>query len=163
MTINISDFLKKALDYFDEQNLKYSNYLKKSYMIQKKNNDKIIYDKDKEININKQILGCLYHKTNVFIWGWVFSNFTLEENKLARELLNYGLNLDPNHGNINHYFLKTLLVNSRLLIDNDFDLELLLSICSYILKNKMDFLYSQDRYDDKNKVFITEYYLIKKK
>jgi hypothetical protein len=144
-----ADFIKKSLDHFDNQNLKNIKLI---------NNENLLKDK---IVFNDQILGCYYYDTNTYMWGWLLPFLNLSETKISRELLNYGLSLDPISNNVNHFFLKSLLVNSRIYVNNDFELDLLLSISSYLLKNKIDFIYPKHFKDNNNKLLFTSYFLIK--
>ena len=81
--------------------------------------------------------------------------------KISRELLNYGLTLDPNTNTYDHFFLKSLLVNSRININTCFDLDLIQAISAYILKDKYTFIYPYSLKDINNNNIITTFFLIK--
>ena len=81
---------------------------------------------------------------------------------LSRELLNYGLKLEPSSNSLEHFYIKALLVNSRVKIDEDIQLETNLAICSYLTKNKILFIYPRRRYLNNEKTkYVTFYYFIK--
>ena len=166
MENHLNDFILKSIKYFDKQNKKYSNYLNKTKLILT-NNDKtcqIINIKTGEtikIKCNYEILGVFDHNSNVFLWGWSLPYLSLNETKISKELLNYGLKLEPSSNTISHFFLKSLLVNARNNIETDFDLDLIQAICSYILKDKCDFIYPLDLNDNNNNKIMTSYILIK--
>jgi hypothetical protein len=149
------DFIIKSLKYFDQQNTKYSKYIR-----YKSENLFILNSEKKKILDlrNTEILGIFYNETNVFVWGWVIPDFRITN--ISRRILNYGLNLDKLETN-EHHFIKPLLVNSRIYIDYDYNLDLLLCIVSNLSKNKFDYIYSIVFKDINNKSIYTAYYLIK--
>jgi hypothetical protein len=151
------DFIIKSLKYFDQQNMKYNKYLK--YKI---TNGFIVDAEDKNILDLRttELLGIFYIKSNVFVWGWVIPDFRIT--KVSKYILNYGLNLDKLDTN-EHYFIKPLLVNSRIYIDYDYNLDLLLCIISNLSKNKFDYIFPVTTKDINNKSIYTAYYLIKVK
>lgn len=159
--MEISDFMKKSLDYFDVQNNKYETFLSGKYIM----NNKQFIEKDTNniININYEILGIFQHETNVFIWGWLIPYYSIDEIKITRELLDYGLRLDPKSNTLDHFYLKTLLVNSRINIKNDIELDLILAISSYLLKDKIKFIFKSTllQNNNNNNYSITTFYLIK--
>jgi hypothetical protein len=122
------DLIKKSLDYFDNQNNKYKKYLSEDYDLLLEENK--IFNKNNQTfkNIKFEVLGIFHHSSNVFFWGWVLPYLSIDETKISRELLNYGLNLDPKSNNLEHFYLKSLFLNSRIYIENDFDLDLIQSI-----------------------------------
>ena len=154
------EFIKKSLDYFDKQNYKYSNFIKNTSIIIKNNQ---ILDKTEIIlsNFIRQVLGVYHYSSNVFFWGWVLPFLSVDEIKISRELLNYGLTLDPNTNTYDHFFLKSLLVNSRININTCFDLDLIQAISAYILKDKYTFIYPYSLKDNNNNIIITTFFLIK--
>jgi hypothetical protein len=155
--MEISDFIKKSLNYFDIQNDENKIYSNKYYQI---NDDRLINKETNEIiRIEREVLGVFYHDTQVFIWSWVIPNLSINETKVARELLNYGLKLDPKSNTLDHYYLKTLLVNSRIHIKNDIELNLIQAISSYLLKDKIDFIYAYS--PSGTKILLTTFYIIK--
>jgi len=154
------DLIKKSLDYFDNQNSKYKKYLSEEYYLSLKENK--IFNKNNEtfINIKFEVLGIFHHNTKVFFWGWVLPYLSINETKTSRELLNYGLNLDPESNNLEHFYLKSLFLNSRIYIENDFDLDLIQSISTYLLKNKLSFIF-KGILNTNDSFLITTFYLIK--
>lgn len=156
--MEIPDLIKKSLDYFDKQNNKFDKYLGGEILLKEK---KIFNKTDKSFNnINFEVLGIFHHSSKVFFWGWVLPYLSINETKISRQLLNYGLNLDPQSNNTEHFYLKSLFVNSRIYIENDFDLDLIQSISSYLLKDKFNFIYS-GVIKSKGDTLITTFYLVK--
>lgn len=164
---NLGQFIKKTLKYYDEQNLKYKDYLNSDNVkfdtIEDKITLKTSSNKD-AIHEDYEVLGYFDNQTNVWIWGWVLSDLNLETTKICKELLNYGLKLEPSTNIYEHYFIKTILVNSRILIEDFTQLEVNLSIYAYLMRDKYKFIYPRKRYiDSTNKdKYIVIYYVIKK-
>jgi hypothetical protein len=161
--MNISDLIKNSLDYYDNQNIKYNKYLPLNSILL--NNEKtIINKKDNNISvkINYEVLGVFDYNTKIFIWGWVLPYLNSNETKISRELLNYGLNINPSSSTPDHFYLKSLLVNSRINIDTDFDINLIIALSSYLLKNKFSFIFPDTiTKKEDNDYFLTTYYMIK--
>jgi hypothetical protein len=161
--MEMGDFLKKALKYYDNQKNKNKNYLDNTTI-----EDKTIIDLESEKVILKlskndvQVLGIFHPESNIFIWGWVPPDFSIDETVLSRELLNYALHLNPISNTNEHSLLKSLLINSRILVKSSLDLELLLAISAYILKDKISFIHHYDLIDESDKrIVIRTYYLVK--
>ncbi len=145
---NINELILKALDYYDSQKLKY-NYLINNKNIEFKNKDEIIFNTDDEtITTLYEILGYFDKKTNIWIWGWVL-NENMSSTEISKNLLNYGLKLGPERQEIpEHFFIKSLLVNSRILIDDEIQLDINIAIYSYLLKGKFSFIYPKKIFND---------------
>ena len=164
MDNHITDLIKKSLIYFDNQNNKYNKFLKntKIHINEKKilniKDDKNI---DDSLKFETEILGIFNHQPNVFLWSWSLPYLATNETKISKELLNYGLKLEPSSNTVSHFFLKSLLVNARNYIESDFDLDLILALSSYILKEKYSFIYPTNTYNKEKKIIITTYFLVK--
>jgi len=164
MENHINDLIKKSLIYFDNQNDKYKMYLQNTeiYLIEKQIVNKIT---NKNINNNlkfeTEVLGIYSHPTNVFIWSWSLPYLDINDTVISKELLNYGLKLDPSSNTMSHFYLKSLLVNARNYIESDFDLDLIQAISAYILKDKYNFIYPINLYNKDKKIFMTTYFLVK--
>ena len=166
MNNNINDLsilIKKALEYYDIQNTKYQHISK---LIN------LPLDREKNIikfpNINTEfkyeILGLFDSITNVWLWAWMSPDFLYNETNIVRNLLNYGLKINPtliNEISFNKIYLKTQLVNSRFVLEDSVQLELHLAISSYLAKDKFKFIYKKNKYINKEKnKYISIYYLV---
>jgi len=163
---NLNFIILKALEEFDNKNKIYRKYIKE---------DDISFDRDKltiKFNtLNKkfkyQNLGAFETNTDLWIWAWMMPIFKPNEIQLSIELLNYGLkNYDPllsKDGSSmienEDTFFKIQLVNSRFLITRQFQLDLLLSIIQFLLKDKILFIYKRRKKLSENK-FLDFFYLI---
>jgi len=144
---SLNEFIKKALIHYDNQNIKYLSMLKLNHenVIFNSDNTEItfIYDNKKDI-FDFDMLGYFDNQNKIWIWGWLLSD--ANQTSLSRELLNYGLKLESSSNSIEHFYIKALLVNSRIKIEEDTVLETNLAICSYLIKNKILFIYPRIRY-----------------
>jgi hypothetical protein len=160
---SLNEFIKKALIHYDNQNIKYLSMLKLNHenVIFNSDNTEItfIYDNKKDI-FDFDMLGYFDNQNKIWIWGWLLSD--ANQTSLSRELLNYGLKLESSSNSIEHFYIKALLVNSRIKIEEDTVLETNLAICSYLIKNKILFIYPRIRYLNNEKTeYVTFYYFIK--
>lgn len=163
---SLTQFIKKALKHYDTQCL---NYI---YLTQL-NNDKVkfnesldeitfMFDEDHKKVHFFELLGYFDNQTNIWIWGWLLPTLPNEHLRLVTELLNYGLKLETLSNSFEHFYIKSLLVNSRSMIQNQIELDINLAICSYLLKDKIKFIYPRIMYtDDTKSTYITVYYLVK--
>lgn len=143
MDINdgIRQFILKSLDYYDEQQEKYEDLINsKNIEFDDKNNEIKINLKGKEtIYGSYEILGYYYMEPKIWVWSWVLNQINSESVEISKNLLNYGLKLEPSDVS-EHFYIKTLLVNSRILIDDEVQLDTNLAIYSYLLKGKFTFI-----------------------
>jgi len=163
-TDSLNQFIKKSLQYYDNQNLANIEILQVSdsnvkFDVEAKTITFITDNGEKEFNF--EMLGYFDNQSNIWIWSWLLTNLNSEQTKMARELLDYGLKLEPTSNSVEHFLIKSLLVNSRISIEEDIQLDSNLAICSYMLKNKIKFIYPRRRYLDDSKNYVTFYYLIK--
>jgi hypothetical protein len=157
---DISDFIKKSLEYFDNQNKSFDKYIKSDKYIINRNN--IIYNINKEEIFNCELLGFYDNENKIWFWSWAKTNMRSDMTNISNDLLKYGIKLDVSTNNMELSFLKPLLLNARIKIENDIELYNHLSIISYILKNRILYIKENKYYLDKeNKKFITLFYLIK--
>jgi len=152
---NIKDIIIKALDLYDKKTSKYIQYI----------NNKIDFISDNKINFysnDGQIfntyceLGGYYDIENcIWVWGWLLpipNSGTI----LSRSLLNYGLNLDIISINNEQLFIKNLLLNSRYIVNDSVGMDINLAIISFILKDKILFIYPHKNDKIIKYYFITE-------
>ena len=149
--------IKLALEYYDDQNITYNEYINTESVKFDFDNDLIILN-DKEYSF--ELLGYFDNQNNIWIWAWVLPDLSYNKTILARELLNYGLKLEPSTNSSEHFIIRSLFVNSRILLEEFVQLDTYLGIVSFILKDKIFFIYSRKRYINKHD-YVTVYYLIK--
>ena len=110
-------------------------------------------------NFEYEFLGYFDNQNHIWIWSWVFPRSNMKETKISRELLEYGLKLEPESNTHDHFMIKSLLVNSRIQIEESIQLEINLAIYTSLLRDKIKFIFPYIIQLDKS--FITIYYVIK--
>ena len=78
------------------------------------------------------MLGYFDNQNHIWIWGWLLNDLNFNTTKICRGLLDYGLKLEPKSNATEHFFIKSLLVNSRVQVDEDAQLDINLAINSAI-------------------------------
>lgn len=167
--------IKKSLDLYDDQNDKYKELIQstnvtrlrpsninkdrqKTFEIpEEQGENRIFFNNDH--NFYYEILGVYDLKNRIWAWSWLFpmlnKSFTYE----SRHLLNYAL--DKNIISLydqESLFIKTQLTNSRLSISDSVQLDILIGLCSYLLQDRIRFIYPEINKDNSD---IIHFILIK--
>lgn len=168
MNINLDEIIKNSLKSYDLMTTKYKKYINSKELKFNRDNQKVSFEDGNEFSY--EIAGMFDSNTQIWMWAWMIPEFLYRETNLVRKLLNYGLKIEPmkninfekNRGNADQMlYLKTQLVNSRFLLDDNFQLELHLSIATYLVKNNIKFIYPRKKMiDEKTNNFITVYYFM---
>lgn len=152
----MDNLIQTALAYYDKNMLKYKEIFKKvdsSKVLNFENKHDLepnvieLYDNNgnKLMTANYEKVGSYIN--NLWIWSWASTEITTKNIKLAKKILNYGVDLiaiyddksrEYKYNSIN-IFLKTELVTSRIFISNRLQLDIHLAIASYICKNPIIF------------------------
>ena len=157
----LSDIVKKALEYFDSKMMMYQDLIQNQNIKLNDIDNTIMFIKnEKEEIYNYELLGYYDNNNNIWIWGWVLFGFNYKETPQCKYLLDYGLKLEPNNSTQEQVMIKGILVNSRIKIDEKVQLEINLAIYSYLIKDRVKFIYPRKRMID-NEKFVTFYYLVK--
>jgi len=92
----------------------------------------IVSSDNNKYNLSCQILG--YYNKNTCIWNWAWSNNYSRDMdiKICSKILNYGLSLNVRRDDIE---IKTKLINSQIYIADITELEIFISIISYLSHN----------------------------
>jgi hypothetical protein len=168
MDDNIVNLTKKSLEYYDNQNQLNNEYLEGTEIKINPNYEcSILKNGDIIFNGESQILGIFDYQTKIWISGWSLSEDFLDKGintKLSRDLFDYIYNKQFStikfDAALNKY-VHDQLCNSRILIEDNMELDLFLALNSYLLKEKIKFIYPRIRYlnTDKTK-YIINYHLI---
>lgn len=160
---SLSQTIKKSLENFDNQNLKYIDYIKnENFKIDEHTDDITFNFNDYSKTLQYEILGYFDNQSNIWIWGWLLGDLESQFTKASRELLEYGLKLEPKSNSYDHFMIKALLVNSRIHIEESIQLDINIAIYSSLMRNKIKFIFPRIRYLDESKTkFVTFYYLVK--
>lgn len=160
--------IKKALEYYDNMKNKFNQKFKKSGRF---NAIKSVISFDEDNIFNYEFLGVFDTNTKVWIWAYALPILKNELKKESENLHLYALKQNINSVEkekysddfsdlasrislLNFYF-KTVLGNSRILINNDLEIDILLGISSYLLKDRIKYIYSEEEDG------IINYYLLK--
>lgn len=159
---DIKDFIKSRLDNYDKINKKYFDLITNDNVnIGYKGNEVYIKflnkDNDEVYEAKTTVLGTFDFESQVWLWSWVTPNFTIEETKDARDVLNYGLNLEPNSNSTIHFYIKSHLINSRIYFDTDVTLDIHLALSLYITK-RGKFIYPRHKNISGKNIIV--YYLV---
>ena len=156
--IDVLGFIKERLDFFDKSNEKFYHLIKSAPENVTQNETELtILFKDKNVDIYQgkaTILGTFDLNTRIWVWAWVTPYYTLNQTKHSRDILNYGLNLEPDTNTGMHFYLKNHFISSRIYFETDIALDIHLALALYIAKTK--FIYSKS---DKQLKTIT-YFLV---
>jgi hypothetical protein len=160
--IILSDIVKKALKYYDDKLFKYTHLFKIN-----KDNIKI-NEFNRSISFNDietfdfEFLGYFDLTNKIWIWGWVLNDFSNEHDRLCKYLLDYGLKLDKMNSTEEQMMIKSILVNSRIKIEEEVQLDVNIAIYLYLIRDRIKFIYKREIYLDNEKNHIVYfYYLVK--
>jgi hypothetical protein len=189
MDIDLSALVDKALYDYDKRSIQYKKYIDSDNIIFDRTITSIKFvDINQEV-FNYNILGVFDNINHIWMWAWMVPDFLMTETVFVKKLLNYGLKIDSTVSNKvsqdrlsqdrlsqdrlsqdrlsqdrlsqDRLYLKTQLVNSRFLLEDNFQLELHLAISYYLSKENIKFIYPRIKYlSSDKKRFITVYYLI---
>ena len=160
---SLSETVKKAINHYDNQNWNYRNLIDNQDVKFDELNSTITFLKDEDNQTyNYELLGYYDNQNGIWIWGWVLSDFNYKDTPQCKYLLDYGLKLEPKSATIEQTMIKGILVNSRIKMEEQIQLEVNLAIYSYLIKDRIKFIYGRKRYIDKTSDnYVTFYYLIK--
>lgn len=161
---SLSEVVKKALEYYDNQNLNYKKLISNQNSIINDTDNTITFLSDDGNEIyDIEILGYFDNQNNIWVWGWLlYSNFNYNNSHNCKYLLDYGLKLDKDNSTLEQLMIRSILVNSRIKIEEQIQLDINLSIYSYLIKDKLKFIYAKKRNTDKTlNNYVTFYYMIK--
>ena len=137
------DLILNSLEYFDKFQEKYSDFFSKikyysySYSENDLQHNKILfYDQDKKLIFESrfEIIGIFNKGPNIWAWAWSIPYLSKNTIYTSRKILNYGLDIIPTTEN---QFIKTELVTSRFRISHQTQLDLHVSMASYLSKIPM--------------------------
>jgi hypothetical protein len=143
----LSSIIVNALEYYDVNNEKYKSLKEKAKFvrIEKSNNDMehnvmLFFDKNKNFIFKSryEVIGMMGNESKIWTWGWAIPYLKKNTVKISKEILLYGINLNPEDDKI----LKTELITSRFRIANDVQLDIHLGLSSYMSKKPFIFKYS---------------------
>jgi hypothetical protein len=160
--IDLKSFIKDRLDLLDKTNAKYEHLINNNnveFIVGDDNNYIKFKDNHKvEYEGKVSLLGAFDNNSKLWLWAWAIPSFNYNEIRDSKNILEYGLMLEPNTNSKIHYYIKPHLVNSRLLFENEIFLDIHLALSLYISK-KAKFIYPRLKEKINGKDLIV-YYLV---
>lgn len=154
--MNVNTLVSDALEYYDLNKEKFEPFFKKvkSVRFEEGRTDAdhykiIFFDKDNNI-IGKsryENIGIYSQKGKIWTWAWSISIFAKNTINIIRKVLNYGFDID-----INKRFLKNELITSRFKISDKTQIDIHISIASYLSKQPAIFIIKKLPYSYENEI-----------
>ena len=146
---DFTQIVKDALEYYDENALKYYDKVKtfKYYTISKDEGKITFFDDDKEkiYESNYEVIGKYIPFQNIWVWGWSSGELNKELIVTSRKVLNYALDL-----NKENFLLKTTLVTSRYQITSPIQIDIHIALTAFL--SKQPFIYKLDYFGESSAV-----------
>lgn len=131
--------IKAAIEEHDIFEYKIINFLKKIEYIKVSNDPNLtprikLYDSEKNLLLDSSFenLGIYKQKNNMWQWGWSMNGINNNQNFISRNILSYSFKLKTEIPS--EFLLKSILIDSKHIIKNKLQLEILLAISSYLSK-----------------------------
>lgn len=139
------NLISDSLEYYDSNTEKYSDFFKKVKYVKfidaiKDMDHNVIYMYDNNENellrSRYEIIGVYNNKSKTWTWAWSIPRFRKNTTHIARKIINYGMDLDPEFR-----FLKTELITSRFRITSSIQLDIHAAIASYLSRQYIVYKY----------------------
>lgn len=131
--------IKAAIEENDNYEYKLLNFLKKIEYIKISNSINLtprikLFDSNKNLLLESayENVGVYKQKNNTWIWAWSMNSINNNQNFISRNILLYSFKLRSEIES--EYLLKSILLDSKHLIKNKLQLEILLALSSYLSK-----------------------------
>jgi hypothetical protein len=131
--------IKAAIEEHDIYEFKLIDFLKKIHYIKIENNPNLtprikFFDSEKNLLLDSgyEVVGIYSQKNNIWQWGWSIHAINNNQNFISRNILTYSFKLKSDIPSEN--LLKSILLDSKHTIKNKLQLEILLSLSSYLSK-----------------------------
>jgi len=147
---SLKQLVKKALLNYDIKNEKHEDIINTKEYIFNTENATLTFNKlNKKFKFN--ILGIFDYSKKIWIWSWLVPSYSYNHILYTKNLLDYGIKINPEKIDIEFLWIKTQLVNSRFLLDDSLQLDIHLAVISYLMKDNFDFIYPVTKQMTKNK------------
>lgn len=149
MSIDQKHLIKKSFYEYDKMNLTFKKYIENENIILNKDTLEINFiDFNKKFNYSR--LGFFDEDNNTWIWAWATYDYTYKEIYMSKRLLDYGIEIKP-------ILFKIYLVNTRLKILNELQLQFMLGFVLLILNKKTKgFIYVKRKNNLKEFFYISD-------
>jgi hypothetical protein len=132
-----NEIIKSSLDFYDKYQPKIQKILNEINYIKiidnnNINDEYVFYDSDNKKIFSSKIetLSIFIPQTSTWKWSWSIPFAKYKNTLISREILNYAFTLNSE----NDLFLKSTLVNSKIIIKNDYQLDIYLSLSALLSK-----------------------------
>lgn len=136
----IDSTIRSSLEYYDNNCEKYDDFINKIKYVKQINNNQqtdeiIFYDKHKKILLRSpyEIMGIYLLNKHIWKWSWSMPFLPKKHTLLSRKILEYAFNLNQE----DDYLLKSKLINSKINIYNDLQLDIHIAVSSYLGKQPL--------------------------
>ena len=160
----IFSLIRNSLEYYDEYQPRIQKLLDKIEYIKIINDEYIFYDSDDNIIFKSRIetLSMFTPQNNTWRWSWSVPFAKYNNTLISRKILDYAFTLNTSTDLI----LKSSLINSKIIITNQYQIDIYLALSSMLSKKPFIFrLYLFpffDDDDDKKKNNLNNIYYYKK-
>ena len=134
--------IRNSLEAYDRHQFKIKNFISKVKFVKfiennNSTNQIIFFDKNKKklFESSYEVMGIYLPQNNMWKWAWSIPSFPNKHTFMSRKILEYAFNLDP----VKEYMLRSELINSKISVINDIQLDIHVALSSYISKNPFIF------------------------
>jgi len=131
--------IKTAIEEHDIHEYKLINFIKKIKYLKINNIPNLtprirFFDSDKNLLLDSgfENIGIYKQKNSIWQWGWSMNAINNNQNSISRNILTYSFKLKSDIPN--EFILKSILLDSKHMIKNKLQLEILLALSSYLSK-----------------------------
>jgi len=141
------EFIKRALNYYDERRHKINNFISSctSFSLFGASHDmslsKLVLTKStSEYEFTYEILSVFNNTNKIWTWAWAQPERYKNERKTSVKILNYGVDLDlfidpkSNEIDVERNFIKNYLITSKFAITSQLQLDIFVAISAYLAK-----------------------------
>ena len=144
------NIVKEAMTYYDKRKAEFESKIEGYDNIkQEVSTADISYNKlhfykgeKKLLTVRISAVSFFSKEENIWIWAWAHPTLNKNFSYESRKLLKYGLDKGTLDMNLEHNYIKTYLITSRLRIIDDIQFDILVSISSYLSKKPI-FIYHE--------------------
>lgn len=138
----IDDIIQTSLEFYDSNQPKIIEIIEKVHYVKFKNNNNItdeitFFDKHKKeiLKSSYEILAAYVPNQQLWKWAWSLPTILKKSSFISRKILEYALNLDHEKD----YLLKSTLINSKIRIINDLQLDIYIALSANLSRKPFIF------------------------
>jgi len=138
----VDSIIKNSLEYYDNYQQKIQNILNNLEYVkiinnQNINDEYIFYDSNDNIILKSRIetLSIFTPQNNTWKWSWSVPFAKYKNTLISRKILEYAFTLNSD----SDFLLKSTLINSKIIISNQYQLDIYLALAANLSKNPFIF------------------------